>query len=42
MREFQAEPSHRGPGFMHGFADELVEWLAMIESNGKDLWFFCY
>lgn|GEM_PF-1526821 len=41
-REFQAEPAHRGPEFMHGFADELVEWLGMIESNEKDLWFFCY
>jgi hypothetical protein len=41
MREFQTEPAHRGPDFMYGFADELVEWLEMIESNGKDLWFYC-
>jgi hypothetical protein len=41
MREFQADPTHCGPEFMHGFADELVGWLGMIESSGKDLWFYC-
>lgn len=42
LEEFRAAPSHRGPNFMHGFGDELAEWLGMIESNGKDLWFYCY
>jgi hypothetical protein len=43
LREFQAaDPARRGEEFMSGFIDEFVGWLELIESNNKDLWFYCY
>jgi len=37
-----ADPPIQGQQPMGGFIDELVGWLATIESAGKDLWFDCY
>jgi hypothetical protein len=35
------DPSLRGEAFMGGFLDELMRWLRIVESNNKDLWFYC-
>ena len=35
------DPGLCGDGFMGGFLDELIGWLAAVESSHQDLWFHC-
>ena len=42
LREFEdAEPAREGQPFRSEFFGKFTGWLTAIESNGKDLWFYC-